>query len=113
MVKKIREVTIKESTGSFNLFKSDNSDYDFDGLDSLRKILSKEKARMLDVIKYQDPKSIYGLAKLLGRPFKATMDDVKLLERFGFIELIEEKTKNRIRHKPEIIVDEMVIHLRI
>ncbi len=113
---KIREVTIKESKGSFHLFGSKekiDEKYDFDGLSSLKQLLSKEKARMLDVIKYQKPGSIYSLAKMLNRPFKAVFDDVKLLERFGFIELIAEKTKNRVRHKPEIIVDHMIIHVKI
>ena len=41
------------------------------------------------------------------------MDDVKLLERFGFIELIEEKTKGRRRHKPEIVIDTLTIHIKI
>jgi hypothetical protein len=36
-----------------------------------------------------------------------------LLERFGFIDLIEEKTKKRIRHRPEIIVDSVVINIKI
>ncbi len=117
MVKtKTREVTIKESGGTFNIFSSSNSkdkEYDFDGLSALRQLLSKEKAKMLDAIKYKNPTSIYGLAKILGRPFKATMDDIKLLERFGFINLIEERTKKRIRHRPEIAVDHMIIHLKI
>lgn len=111
---KIREVYIKEEKGNFKLLSmKTNSGYDFDGLSALRKILTKEKARMLDTIKYKKPKSIYALAKLLERPFKAVMDDIKLLERFGFIDLIVEKTKNRVRHRPEIVVDTMVIRLVI
>ena len=114
---KVREVTIRESKGGFNLFGSTKGtkkeEYDFDGLDSMRKLLRPEKARMLDAIKHQKPGSIYALAKLLERPFKAVMDDIKLLERFGLIELISEKTKKRVRHRPVISVDHLVIHLRI
>jgi len=114
---KIREVTIRESKGGFSLFNSakkiEKDEYDFDGLDSMRKLLRPEKARMLDVIKHKKPTSIYGLAKTLERPFKAVMDDIKLLERFGFIELISEKTKKRVRHKPIIATDHLIIHLRI
>jgi len=116
MATKIREVTIKESKGTFQLIRGTipkEGDYDFDGLSSLKKLLSKEKARILDVIKYKNPTSIYGLAKMLGRPFKAVMDDIKLLERFGFIDLIQEKVNGRTRHKPEIVIDHMVIHIRI
>ncbi|MDP3966391.1 MAG: hypothetical protein Q8Q04_02580 [archaeon] len=109
---KVREVLIKESEANF-IFLKGKEKYDFDGLSSLKKILSKEKARILDVIKYKKPSSIYGLSKTLKRPFKAVIDDVKLLERYGFIELLKEKTKGRIRHRPVIVVDEMVIHFKI
>ncbi|MDO8468008.1 MAG: hypothetical protein AABX48_02090 [Nanoarchaeota archaeon] len=113
---KTKEIGIFESKGTFNIFRSSKTskeDYDFAGLKALRQVLSNEKARVLHVIKTQHPTSIYDLAKKLGRNFKAVMDDIKLLEKFGFIELIEEKTKNRIRHKPEIIVDNIIINIKI
>ncbi len=119
MAKKIiktREITIIESKGAFSLFKKSppkKKDYNFDGLLSLRQLLSNEKARIIHTIKNQKPKSIYELAKILGRGFKSVNDDLKLLERFGFIEFVEEKTKNRIRHRPEIIVDTMIINIKI
>jgi len=111
---KTREVYIREEKGSFRLLSTKVKEgYDFDGIRSLRQVLTKEKARMLDAIKYKKPGSIYELAKILERPFKAVRDDVKLLERFGFIDLLAEKTKKRIRHKPVIVVDTMVIKLII
>lgn len=113
---KTREITIKQSKGAFSIFKKkgfSKKDYDFEGLSVMRQLLSNEKARLLHVIKTQQPGSIYELAKKLGRSFKAVMDDVKLLERFGFIELIEEKTKKRIRHKPVIVVDTIIINMNI
>lgn len=113
---KTREITIAQSKGAFSIFKkagTSKRDYDFEGLSVLRKILSNEKARLLHAIKSQSPGSIYDLAKKLGRSFKSVRDDVKLLERFGFIEIIEEKTKKRIRHKPVIIVDTITIHIRV
>jgi len=112
---KIRDITIYESKGNFLFKKSrlSKKDYDFSGMQALRQLLSNEKARILHVIKTQKPKSIYDLAKKLNRGFKAVNDDIKLLERFGFIDLVEEKTKNRIRHKPEIVVDSITINLYI
>jgi len=109
---KVREVVIKEGGGTFSFLKGKEK-YDFDGLSSLKKILSKEKAKMLDAIKYKEPKSIYHLSKILERPFKAVFDDTKLLQRFGFIELRKEKTKGRERLRPVISVDEMIIHFKI
>jgi len=117
MVKtKVREITISESKGAFSIFKKtgvSKKDYDFDSLLVLRQLLSNEKARILHTIKHYRPKSIYELAKILNRGFKSVNDDIKLLERFGFVELVEEKTKNRIRHRPEIVVDTMTIHIKI
>ncbi|MDD5012678.1 MAG: HTH domain-containing protein [Candidatus Nanoarchaeia archaeon] len=111
-----REITLKESKGAFTLFKKDAKDkkgYDFSGISAIKQLLTKEKARMLDVIKNEKPESLYDLAKKLDRSFKAVHDDVKLLERLGFIEITEEKTKNRIRHKPKIITDLVTIHIKI
>jgi len=113
---KVREITITQSKGAFSIFKkagTSKKDYDFEGLSVLRKLLSNEKARILHTIKSQSPGSIYELAKKLGRSFKSVSDDVKLLERLGFIELIEEKTKKRIRHKPVIVVDTITIHIKV
>jgi len=113
---KIREITIIESKGAFSIFKKSGSSkekLDFSGVAALKQVLSNEKARILYSIKTQNPTSIYDLAKKLGRNFKAVRDDIKLLERFGFIELIAEKTKNRVRHVPKIVVDTMVINLKI
>ena len=113
---KTREILIKESQGTFSILKRlgfQKEDYDFSGISALRQLLSNEKARILDTIKTHKPGSIYRLAKLLGRDFKSVKGDINLLERFGFIELIEEKTKNRIRHKPEIVVDNIIINIKL
>ena len=116
MATKIREINIKESKGAFSLFKKSGTskkDYNFSGMQALRQLLSNEKARILDVIKTQKPGSIYELAKKLDRNFKSVIDDIKLLERFGFIDLIAEKTKNRVRHRPEVVIDMVTINIKI
>lgn len=113
---KVREITISESKGAFSIFKKtgvSKKDYDFEGVSALRQLLSNEKARILHAIKHKNPSSIYELAKILGRGFKSVNDDLKLLERFGFIEFMEEKTKKRTRHKPKIVVDTITLHLKV
>lgn len=116
MATKTREITIKESRGAFSILKDSKiskKDYNFEGLKSLRKVLNNEKARMIHVIKTKKPTSIYDLAKKLGRSFKSVVDDIKLLERFGFVDLVREKTKNRVRHRPEVVVDTLTINIKI
>ena len=113
---KVREITITQNKGTFYIFgKSKNSgkNYDFEGVLALRQLLSNEKARILHVIKTKHPQSIYDLAKQLDRTFKSVSDDVKLLERFGFIALVEEKTKKRKRYRPEIVIDTITINLKV
>ena len=110
-----REITIKESKGAFSLFKTPKAKgaYDFSGISALRQLLNPEKARLLSVIKTEKPSSLYDLAKKLHRGFKSVHDDIKLLERFGFVEIVKEKVDNRIRHKPKIISDIITIHIKI
>jgi len=113
---KIREITIRESKGTFSIFKTpgiSKEDYDFSGILALRQLLSNEKARIIDVIKTQKPVSIYDLAKKLNRGFKSVNDDIKLLERFGFVEIVEEKTNKRIRHRPLLAVESITINIKI
>jgi predicted transcriptional regulator len=113
---KIREIFLTHNKGAFSIFKKQGysrKDYNFEDLSQLRHLLSNEKARILEVIKSQNPSSIYELAKKLGRNFKAVNDDIKLLKKFGFIDLKEEQTKKRKRFKPIIVVDTLDIHFKL
>ncbi len=115
---KTRQITITDEGGTFTTFfrrlagEKDDS-LNFEGLAAARNLFSNEKARMLHVIKTKKPSSIYALAKLLDRGFKSVHDDIKALEKFGFIDLIIEKTGKRPRLKPVIVVDSVNIEIRI
>jgi predicted transcriptional regulator len=89
------------------------SPHDFSDVKLLRKLLSNEKSRILYALKTKNPKSIYALAKLLSRDFKSVRDDIKLLERFGFIEFHEEKTGKRESLKPVLLIDKLEIIINI
>jgi predicted transcriptional regulator len=75
--------------------------------------LSNEKARILYALKSEKPKSIYALAKILGRDFKSVRDDIKILERFGFIEFHSEKTGERESLMPVLIINKLQIIIDI
>lgn len=114
---KTKDITIVEEAGSFNAlfrhFRSSEEAYDFEGLSALRKVLSNEKARILHTLKTKKPKSLYELAKILKRDFKSISQDVKLLERFGFIDMVAEKSGNRNRLRPVIVVDTINISIKV
>lgn len=113
---RVREITIFDDKGTFSTFFKmfgEESVYDFEALSALRKLLSNEKAKLMHIIKTKKPSSIYDLAQMAKRSFKSVYDDVKLLERFGFLELVKEKTRNRERLKPQLLVGTVVIRLKI
>ena len=113
---KTREITIIDEGGTFNAILrrfTKVPEYDFEGISALRSILSNEKARLLHITKSKKPKSIYELAKMLKRDFKSVSDDVKQLEKFGFLDMISESTGKRERLRPVLVVDSMHIHLKL
>ena len=114
---KTRDITIIDEDGTFNAlfrkFSGSEKRYDFEGLTMLRRLLSNEKARMFNIIKTKKPNSIYKLAKLLKRDFKSVNEDIKLLQRFGFVEMIAEKTGKRERLRPVLVVDSLHINIKL
>ena len=114
---KTRDIDIVDDEGTFTTFfkrmTGDQRGYNFEGISALRQLLSNEKAKILYTIKTKRPPSIYALAKTLDRDFKSVSEDIKLLEKFGFIDLIAEKVGRRGRLKPVIIVDSIHINIRV
>lgn len=114
---KTREITFVEEKGTFSaLFKrlyGESDEYNYEGLTAVRNLLSNEKARLLHIIKTRAPSSLYQLAKLLNRDFKAVREDVKALSRFGFIDLVENKEGNRSRLKPVVALDTLRLEIRL
>jgi predicted transcriptional regulator len=112
-----RNITITDEKGTFATFfkklSGDSEDYDFEGLKALRNILSNEKAKVLHVVKTKQPGSVYDLAKMLKRDFKSVHKDINVLKRFGFIDLISEKTGKRARLKPVIAIDSLIVEIKV
>jgi predicted transcriptional regulator len=111
---KIRYVDVNVNKGSFvsKLIGAKKS-HDFSDIKLLRSILSNEKARILYALKIKKPKSIYALAKLLGRDFKSVREDIKVLERFGFIEFHAERTGKREALMPVLVINRLQIIIDI
>lgn len=117
---KTREISIVDKSGTFDVLfkrfskdKKEKESYDFEGLALIRKLLSNEKARILHTIKASKPKSIYELAKILQRDFKSVNNEIKMLEKFGFIDLISEKSGERERLRPVVVVDSIQLNIQV
>lgn len=114
---KTREIFIVDKNSKFDVFfkkfTGGEENYDFEGLAALRRLLSNERAKLIHIIKEKNPRSLYELARIAGRDFKAVCSDIKLLERFGFIDMVAEKTGNRERLRPAVVVDTITIHISV
>ncbi|MFH0955015.1 MAG: MarR family transcriptional regulator [Candidatus Micrarchaeota archaeon] len=66
----------------------------FPDLETLREILTDERIRLLQTLHTQKPKSVYELAKKLGRKYPNVFNDVKKLENLGLVTLNLEKNKS-------------------
>jgi|Deesub1362A_J573_1020465.scaffolds.fasta_scaffold00164_37 predicted transcriptional regulator len=84
-----------------------------DNLDDLRKILTPERIRILQIIKNKRPSSIYELSKLLERDRSAVMRDLEFLSKLGFVEFREEKWKKRRSKKPIVPYDEIEVSIPV
>ena len=109
---KTRNITVVEKEGTFSsIFHKikGTRGKKTSEIASLRQLLSNEKARLLHIVKTKQPASIYELAKLLGRDFKAVRYDIRLLEQFGFIELISSHKHGRERLRPVVDADKVIV----
>jgi len=93
--------------------KTQETEYNPEDIELLRKLFSNEKTRILYVLKKKKPSSIYALSKYLKRDFKSVYSDLKLLERFGIIEFYSEKRGNRESFIPSLIIDSLQLELNI
>src|SRR3989344_7745479 len=84
----------------------------FQSLDQLRKFLTNKRLELLRVIKHKNPKSVYELAKLVGRTPENVNTDIKLLRQLGFVETTKVKD---VRNKliPEVSYDKMTLEITV
>lgn len=84
----------------------------FESLDSMRKVITEERLKILKTIKKDHPSSIYALAKMLHRDIKNTFDDVQFLAKMGLIEL--KKTKDgREKTTPIVNYDKILLEIPV
>ena len=111
---KTKKITLTQKSGKFSvIFHKTRGIKKNSGILTLRRLLTNEKARLLHTIKTKNPDSIYALAKLLGRDFKAVRQDIRLLEQFGVIELISAYKKGREHLKPIVDISQLNILINL
>jgi predicted transcriptional regulator len=84
----------------------------FENLDTMRKVLTEERLRILKTIKTNNPQSIYELAKLIRRDIKNTFNDVQFLAQVGLIELKKAKD-GREKTTPQVNYDQILLEIPV
>ena len=67
----------------------------FTSLEAARNFLTPKRLELLRAIKAKNPKSIYGLAKIMRRNFSSVLKDVELLTRHGLVKLTKDRQSRR------------------
>jgi len=106
-------ITPNSFTTIFKRFRGEKPELDLSGVSDLRKLLSNEKAKVIYTIKNENPESIYNLSKLLKRDFKSVSEDIKVLKKFGVIELEKAVKGKRKMLKPVLAIDSLNITFEV
>ena len=85
----------------------------FESLETMRKVLTEERLRILKSIKKYHPGSIYELAKILKRDTKNVSDDVHYLAELALIEIEKGKSNGREKTTPVVNYDKILLEIPV
>lgn len=84
----------------------------FDSIDTIRSVLTNNRLLILKVIRRHHPKSVYELAKQLGRDLKNVNQDLRLLSDIGLVTL-ETTVIDRKRVIPQVDYKKIVFEIAV
>jgi len=109
----IKNISLEHKKGTFRaLFNLIYGGQEVGEVAQVRALLSNERAKLIHIIKKDNPISIYVLAKLVGRDFQSVRKDVAILQHFGIIKL-QKQGKKRVSLKPIINLDTLQINITL
>jgi len=84
----------------------------FDSIDTMRSVLTNNRLLILKAIRKHHPKSVYELAKQLGRDLKNVNHDLRLLSDIGLVTL-ETTEIDRKRVVPQVDYRKIVLEIAV
>jgi len=84
----------------------------FDSVDNMRAVLTNNRLLILKAIREHKPKSVYELAKILGRDLKNVKQDLKLLSEIGLVTLERRETDKR-RRIPHVDYSKILLEIPV
>ncbi len=84
----------------------------FDSIDTMRSVLTNNRLLVLKTIRKRHPRSVYELAKQLGRDLKNVNQDLRLLSDVGLVTL-ETTEIDRKRVIPQVDYKKIVLEIAV
>ena len=84
----------------------------FDSIDNMRAILTDKRLSILKAIREHKPKSVYELARILGRDLKNVNQDLKLLSEIGLVTL-EKRETDKKRIMPHVDYSKILLEIPV
>ena len=86
----------------------------FTSLAAARNLLTPSRLALLRAVRTKHPRSIYELAKIVGRDLKNVQDDLRTLERYGLVRVSRGRTIGKRRVKiPQAVFGETALRIAI
>jgi predicted transcriptional regulator len=83
----------------------------FGSVEDFRSFFTPKRMELLRVIRHKNPGSIYELAKIADRDFKAVVTDIKILEKYGLIDTKKVNVKGGYKVKPIFNYDRLSVDI--
>lgn len=86
----------------------------FTSMDAARNLLTPNRLALLRAIRTKRPRSIHELAKMVRRDLKNVQGDLKLLERYGLVQMSQEHRKGKRQVKvPRTLFRQIALKIAI
>ena len=85
----------------------------FTSLEAARNFLTRERLGLLRTIKTRRPRSIYELARLVGRDLKNVQEDIRILERHGLVRIAKQPRGSRTVKVPRVPFEAIALKIAI
>ncbi len=84
----------------------------FDSIDTMRGVLTNNRLLILRTIREEKPKSVYELAKILGRDLKNVNQDLRMLSDLGLVTL-ETSSERKRRVIPHVDYRKIILEIPV
>ncbi len=85
----------------------------FTSLEAARNFLTRERLGLLRAIKTRRPRSIYELARMVGRDLKNVQEDIRILERHGLVRIAKRPRGTRPVKVPRVPFEVIALKIAI